>query len=68
MLADKTIYCMGLGVLDPGGVFGSTVNLFQRKKFKNRFIEPPTSENGFTGVAIGMALNDLKNCHITSTC
>ncbi len=60
MLADKTIYCMGLGVLDPGGVFGSTVNLFKEKNLKNRFIEPPTSENGFTGVAIGMALNDLK--------
>ena len=60
MSIDKSIYCMGLGVNDPGGVFGSTLNLFKQKKFRNRFIEPPTSENGFTGIAIGMAINDLK--------
>ena len=46
---------MGLGVPDPRGVFGTTLDL--HKKFgPGRAMDMPTSENGMTGVAIGSAI------------
>jgi len=59
MTKDKNVIVMGLGVDDPGGIFGTTKNLV--KKFpKNRIFDLPTSENAFTGFAIGLALGGKK--------
>jgi len=60
MKKDKKILCYGLGVTDPKGVFGTTLNL--EKKFgSERVFDIPTSENAITGVAIGAALNGIKS-------
>lgn len=59
MKKDKNVIIMGLGVDDPGGVFGTTKNL--KEEFpKNRVFDLPTSENSFTGFAIGLALGGKK--------
>ena len=59
MTADPAVVCFGLGVDDPKGVFGTTLDL--HKQFgSDRVFDMPTSENGMTGVAIGAALNGLK--------
>ena len=60
MKKDKRILCFGLGVSDPKGVFGTTLNL--EKNFgSNRVFDVPTSENAITGVSIGAALNGIKS-------
>ena len=60
MEKDPDIICYGLGVTDPMGVFGTTLNL--EKNFgANRVFDMPTSENAMTGVAIGAALNGIKS-------
>ena len=53
---DSKVICMGLGVPDPKGVFGTTLNL-QKTFGKDRVFDIPTSENALTGVCIGLALN-----------
>ena len=59
MKEDKKVICMGLGVTDPKGVFGTTVNL--EKYFgPERVMDTPTSENSVTGTALGAALNGMK--------
>jgi pyruvate dehydrogenase E1 component beta subunit len=59
MTRDPSVYLMGLGVPDPKGIFGSTLNL--HKKFgDDRVLDMPTSENGMTGVAIGSALAGMR--------
>lgn len=58
MKRDKSVILLGLGVDDPKGVFGTTLNL--NKKFKNRVFDMPTAENGFTGIALGLATNKFK--------
>ena len=59
MKKDKNVIVMGLGVDDPKGVFGTTLNL--HKKFpKNRVFDLPTSENSFTGFALGLSLQGKK--------
>ena len=57
----KSIF-FGEGINDPKGIFGTTLNLF--KKNKSRVLECPISENGFTGLAIGAALNNFITCVI----
>lgn len=59
MAKDPTVICIGLGVDDPKGVFGTTLGL-QQKFGPDRVFDMPTSENGMTGVAIGAALNGLR--------
>lgn len=59
MAADERVYVMGLGVPDPKGIFGTTLNL--HKKYGKRSLDMPTSENGMTGVAIGSALGGLRS-------
>ena len=50
---------IGEGINDPKGIFGTTLNL--SKKFgKARIIESPISENGVTGISIGLSMNDFK--------
>lgn len=56
MYDSKKVICFGLGVTDPKGVFGTTLNL--EKKFgSNRVFDVPASENALTGFAIGSSLN-----------
>ncbi len=57
----KSIF-FGEGINDPKGIFGTTLNLY--KKFEDRVLECPISENGFTGLAIGAALNKFITCVI----
>ncbi len=60
MKKDKNLLCYGLGVTDPKGVFGTTLNL--EKKFgKNRVFDIPCSENAITGVSIGASLNGTRS-------
>lgn len=55
---DGSVYIMGLGVTDPKGVFGSTLGL--EKKYGDRVMDMPVSENGMTGIAIGSCLVGMR--------
>ena len=59
MAKDPAVYIMGLGVPDPGGVFGTTLGL-EQKYGSTRVLDIPTAENGMTGVAIGSALVGMR--------
>ena len=59
MAADPAVILMGEGVADPKAIFGTTANLPQ-KYGPQRVIEMPLSENGFTGIAIGAAMNGQR--------
>ncbi len=59
MLAEfPNLVVMGLGVPDPGGVFGSTKDL--HKDFPTRALDLPLSEEANAGVANGMALTGMR--------
>ncbi|NQS89528.1 alpha-ketoacid dehydrogenase subunit beta [Patescibacteria group bacterium] len=59
MVKDDSIIVLGEGVNDPAGMWGSTLDLY--KEFgDSRVFDVPNSENGFTGMAIGAALNGLR--------
>jgi len=59
LAADPRVICFGLGVDDPKGVFGTTLDL--HKEFgPERVFDMPTSENAMTGVAVGAAINGLR--------
>ena len=60
MKKDKNLLCYGLGVTDPKGVFGTTLNL-EKKYGKNRVFDIPCSENAITGVSIGASLNGSRS-------
>ena len=55
---NKKIILMGLGVDDPKGVFGTTLNL--HKTFKNNVFDLPTAENAFTGIGLGLSISGFK--------
>lgn len=55
---DKKLIIMGLGVDDPKGIFGTTLNI--HKKFKKNIYDLPTSENAFTGFGLGLAISKFK--------
>ncbi|RJQ51831.1 MAG: alpha-ketoacid dehydrogenase subunit beta [Nitrospiraceae bacterium] len=56
---DESVFLLGEGVDDPGGIFGSTLGLW--KEFgKDRVMDLPIAENGMTGVAIGAAMAGMK--------
>lgn len=59
MKEDSQVLVMGEGVADPKGIFGTTEGLVDEFGHQ-RVIETPLSENAFTGMAIGMALNGFK--------
>jgi len=53
--SDPRLVLMGLGVNDPKGVFGTTIDL--AKEFGSiRVLETPTSENAVTGIGVGLAV------------
>jgi acetoin:2,6-dichlorophenolindophenol oxidoreductase subunit beta len=56
---DPSVRLMGLGVPDPKGVFGTTLNLHE-KHGTNRVFDTPTSENAVTGIALGAAITGLR--------
>ena len=55
MFLNPKVVCFGLGATDPKRIFGTTT-LLKEKFGKERVWDVPCSENGLTGVAIGMAL------------
>lgn len=59
MEQNSAIYLMGLGVTDPKGIYGTTLNLVG-KYGKKRVVEMPTSENALLGVAIGSAIVGMR--------
>ena len=59
MLSDDRVMLMGLGVSDPGGIFGTTKGLFDEFG-PDRVVETPTAENGVMGIAIGSSLVGMK--------
>ena len=54
---DKRIILMGLGVDDPKGVFGTTLNI--HKKFRNQVFGYQRLKI-FTGFALGLAISGFK--------
>ncbi len=59
MQDDEDVICFGLGVTDPGAIFGTTKGLLELFG-PERVFDAPTSENGLTGFAIGASLAGLK--------
>ncbi len=59
MEKDSSIFLFGVGVADPSGIFGSTVE--PRKKFGHaRVFDTPMSENTLTGIGVGAALCGMR--------
>ncbi len=59
MSLDNKVICYGLGVDDPKRIFGTTEML--RECFGGeRVFDMPTSENGMTGVGIGVAMGGYR--------
>ena len=59
MAADSSVICTGLGVTDPGAVFGTTAGLLAEFG-PDRVFDGPTSENAMTGVGVGAAIAGLR--------
>lgn len=56
---DPKVICFGLGVDDPRRIFNTTSDL-QERFGQERVFDMPTSENGMTGVGVGVALNGYR--------
>ena len=56
---NDSVYLMGLGVPDPKGIFGTTLNL-QDQYGSHRVFDTPLAENTMTGVAIGSSITGLR--------
>jgi len=55
---DPSVFVMGEGIDDSGGVFGSTLGL--HKEFGGRVFDTPIAENALTGIATGAALSGMR--------
>ncbi len=56
---DPRVMLIGLGIPDPKGFFGTTLDL--PKKFgPERVMDMPCAENGMTGIMLGAAINGLR--------
>lgn len=63
MEADPSVFVFGLGVDDPKGMYGTTINL--HKDFgPERNFDTPLSEDAMTGVAVGAALAGMRPIHV----
>jgi len=60
MKRDKRMLCYGLGITDPKGIFGTTLNL-EELFGRERVFDIPCSENALTGVAIGASLAGMRS-------
>lgn len=59
MERDPSIFLFGVGVADPSGIFGTTLEA--RKKFGlTRVFDTPMSENTLTGVGVGAAMCGMR--------
>jgi len=56
---DSAVFLMGEGIAERGGSYKVTVGLLD-KFGKERVIDMPISENGFTGMGVGAALTGMK--------
>jgi len=56
---DRSVFVIGEGVDDAGGVFGTTRGL-QEEFGKDRVMDSPLAENGITGVCVGAAAAGMK--------
>jgi pyruvate dehydrogenase E1 component beta subunit len=59
MERDPDVVCIGLDIGRQGGLFGATRGLYERFG-PSRVIDTPISEAGYTGAAIGMAMEGLR--------
>lgn len=66
MQEDSKVLVLGEGVTDPKGVFGTTLQC--SKKFPERVVETPLSENMITGACLGMALEGWKPVFVHARC
>lgn len=57
--SDQRVFLIGEGVDDPGGIFGSTLGLFD-KYGRDRVMDIAIAENGITGVAVGAAIAGMR--------
>ncbi|OGR84974.1 MAG: acetoin dehydrogenase [Elusimicrobia bacterium RIFCSPLOWO2_01_FULL_54_10] len=56
---DPSVFLMGVGIADPSGLFGTTLEA--RKKFGlKRVFDTPMSENTLTGVGVGAAMCGMR--------
>ena len=58
MAIDQKIFVIGLGVSYKNGADGTTAGL--KAKYPDRVFDVPVSEAGFTGMAVGAAINGLR--------
>lgn len=56
--SDDNVVLVGEGVPDPKGCFGTTLGL--KDKYPKRVYDMPVSENGMTGVCIGLAVSGFR--------
>lgn len=59
LASDKSVFVIGEGVDDAGGVFGTTKGL-QEEFGKERVMDSPLAENAITGVCVGAAAAGMK--------
>jgi pyruvate dehydrogenase E1 component beta subunit len=59
MEADPSVLLLGIGVTGPTGIFGTTSGLVDRFG-KDRVLDIPSSEQGMTGVALGMTVAGFR--------
>lgn len=59
MEMDPTVFLFGVGIADPTGIFGTTLEA--KKRFGiSRVMNTPMSENSITGVGVGAAICGLR--------
>lgn len=59
MEQDPSVFLLGQGVDDPGGMFGVTKG-FHEKFGRERVFDTPVSEEGITGICTGAAMEGMK--------
>lgn len=59
LTADRNVVVFGIGVSDPKGVFGTTLDL-HKKHGLDRVFDGPVSENALTGMAVGASLFGIR--------
>ena len=63
MARDDSVFVLGLGVDDPKGIYGTTLDLHQRFG-RERCFDTPLAEDAMTGVAIGAAMAGQRPIHV----
>ena len=59
MERDASVFLLGVGIGDPTGIFGTTLEA--RKRFgRKRVMDTPMSENTITGIGVGAALCGMR--------